>query len=290
MTRQYREYDPSGSLAEFLERVKTVRGDLADQKGDKVDRVGEEHGIWFRGQPSSSLALMPEIYREPFKGAQEAEIRQEFQARALQLVQGRHPTMKWQWYFLMRHYGAPTRLLDWTDNPMVALFFAVDEAARKGFDPRCDACVWAVNPWSLNELLKGDKRLKRKRIEIKGPMLPEWEEADEWLPDLEEAFATGDRVKVGSPAAIDPPHIDRRVAAQGSRFVIFGTNKDMRAMQLQGSKRKRRQLLGMLPIPGSKVRSLNKELALAGVTHSSLFPDLPGLSEEIRRKWRKNKR
>lgn len=289
MTRNYREYDPAGNLAEFLERVKTVRGDLADQKGDEVDRIGEEHGVWFRGQPSSGLPLMPEIYRDPYKGAQEAEIRQEFQARALQLVQGIHPTTKWQWYFLMRHYGAPTRLLDWTDNPLVALFFAVDETARKGFDPGCDACVWVVNPWSLNELLKRDKRLVRKKIEIKGPMLPEWEEADEWLPDLEEAFATGDRVKVSSPAAIDPPHIDRRVAVQGSRFVIFGTNKDMRAMPPQGSKRKRRQLLGMFPIPGSKVKSLSKELQLAGVTYSSLFPDLPGLSEEIRRKWRKNK-
>ena len=279
MTRHYKTYEAVLNLGDFLGRVKAVREDLAGQSLKDADRAGEEDTIWFRGQPRSKLGLTPEIYRDPFEGAAEEEIRQEFQARALQLVRGRLPQTEWEWYFLMRHYGVPTRLLDWTDNPLVALFFAVDESVRKAVNASEDSCVWVLNPWSLNRALGMD---------IGGPMLPDWKEARKWLPDLEGAFS-GKSVRKHKPASIDPTHVDRRVAAQASRFVIFGTNKDMSRMRQQTSKRGPRVMLGKIPIPAEHVELLSEELERAGVTYSSLFPDLSGLGEDIRRKWRKKK-
>jgi len=43
-----------------------------------------------------------------------------------------------EWWSLMQHYGAPTRLLDWTYSPYIAAFFALERAVR------CDCCVYGI--------------------------------------------------------------------------------------------------------------------------------------------------
>ena len=37
--------------------------------------------------------------------------------------------MAWEWYFFMQHYGAPTRLLDWSDGDCLSLHFALAHSA-----------------------------------------------------------------------------------------------------------------------------------------------------------------
>ena len=105
----------------------------------------------------------------------ENEIRHEFKSRALQLIQGRLPADEWEWYFLMQHYGVPTRLLDWTENPLIAIYFAVE-----GHKADRDAAVWALDPTWLN------RKLRRG---IEGVMLHDWSEAQSYLRELEDAFS-----------------------------------------------------------------------------------------------------
>ena len=57
-------------------------------------------------------------------------------------------------------------------------------------------------------------------------MLHEWSEVQSYLPELEDAFS-GQRVRAALLAAIEPPHVDRQLAAQCSRFVIFGTTQNL---------------------------------------------------------------
>ena len=196
MARGFRSNAVMGPLSLFLERIKELRTEW--QLTVRPEPRGEEQPLWFRGHTDANWKLMPKLYRKEYGDADESEIRNEFQSRALQLIQGRMPASKWEWYFLMQHYGVPTRLLDWTENALIALYFAVEDHPGT-----CDAAVWVLDPaWLNRQLRKG----------IEGAMLPDWSEAEPYLRDLEAAFE-GSSVRVGLPAAMEPPHVDRRLAA-----------------------------------------------------------------------------
>ena len=122
------------TLTEFLRIV----GKTRDEWNFARDDVG---GPWFRGQQRKHWPLVPNIVRIGCGNREsEDEIREEFAIRAPALSRFETlPTNDWDLYFLMQHYGAPTRLLDWTDSPVIALYFAVRD--NPGY---YDSAVWML--------------------------------------------------------------------------------------------------------------------------------------------------
>ncbi len=137
------------SVIEFLSWAKRIRERWFD--GQEIG-----WGPWFRGHAKANWRLCPKLYRDyggyaaVRRSKTEDEIREEFIKRApilsASLPTGDEKIAEWDWYFRMQHFGTPTRLLDWTEGALIALYFAVKD--NPGF---YDAAVWALDPFELNK-------------------------------------------------------------------------------------------------------------------------------------------
>jgi hypothetical protein len=238
-------------------------------------------GPWFRGQSDATWTLQPSMYRySPLRRsirAVEDEIRQEFIVRAPSLGLER-PQNSWEWYFLMQHCGAPTRLLDWTENALIALFFAVKGGKAKNDH---DAAVWILEPWKLNKSVVNIAEVLAPGAES-GMVVKHADRYKDWLP---ERYSNPKSLKENFPVAIYPTHFSRRISSQRSCFTIHGSDIN----GFDHLPNKFRPYLIKVIIPGGKRRSIEKSLSVAGVDEVTIFPDLDGLggwlAAVLREEW-----
>jgi hypothetical protein len=233
-------------------------------------------GPWFRGQDHASYPLTPRRYR--YRSIDEDEIRSEFKRRAPQLLLGTQPQSEWERYFLMQHYGMPTRLVDWSEGGLLALHFAVISNRARN-----DAAVWALDPFWLNGEVAGRLNLPSDDVRRLSELLPEADDVrdtellNEYLPH---AFPQRRHRLPEFPIAVQPPHIDRRIAAQLSSFTIHGRDP-MGLENVAQSCRSPR--LAKVTIPAGSIRRMREQLLDAGITEATVYPDLYGLALELTR-------
>src|SRR5260370_2316795 len=89
------------------------------------------------------------------------------------------------------------------------------------------------------------------------------------------------------PAAIDPPHVDRRLAVQGSHFMIFGTKRDLAEMEDLTAGKKAR--LAKTTISSGAIGTIEKELENLGINVATVFPDLIALGKYLKHRWTRTK-
>ncbi|MDN3553102.1 FRG domain-containing protein, partial [Halomonas almeriensis] len=112
----------------------------------EADNDGYNGSVWYRGQSNKEWPLLPGYLRLDAPPSESTLIKQ-FKQSAAMLVQNT-PAESFDWLFLMQHYGVPTRLLDWSESPLVALYFSVEEGAA---DQDQDAALWSLRPSELNK-------------------------------------------------------------------------------------------------------------------------------------------
>ena len=121
-------------------------------------------GQWvFRGHPDKSYQLIPSVGRgghtSKSTAKYEKSLFQSFRREAGAYLDPL-PLDQWEWLSAAQHHGLPTRLLDWSHNPLAALYFAVEQ------NPEKDGEVFA-----LNAPLKAPESISSKSpFEVRRPM------------------------------------------------------------------------------------------------------------------------
>ena len=239
-------------------RIKSTRELLT-----ALGQLRDTEPIWFRGQPVADWALVPSIARRDdgstlstIEQSLEHRLAGHFKQNALQMVEQR-PVGEWEWLFLMRHHGVPSRLLDWSESPLTALYFAA-HSVDSGSD---DGAIWVLWPRALNALSN-----------LTDPGLPSFLEGDEALHNYHP-----DVISKGHPLGVSPvaglaPRNSARMQAQLGVFSIHELT--MTPIENIKDANGRVQHVGKYIVPGSAKETILEELGDLGVTQLSLFPDL----------------
>jgi hypothetical protein len=247
---------------EFLSDIPiTDAGSLAEAIDDLMPRFAHRLPLW-RGHAVFDWPLRAEVFRPGPYGSpyDEVSLIRMFMAQAVSRSR-RCPDLvdRVGWLMLARHYGLPTRLLDWSASPLVALFFVLDRQYQG-----TDGCLWALSPGELNLPVVGVPRL-----------LAEDEPHVQEMVDL--AFAKGTATRPVKALAIGTREIAARVLAQQGAFTIHADQTDLADADYGGV-----AVVRAFRIPAADKGRLNQLLQRLSVTRSSLFPDLGSLAEDLK--------
>jgi hypothetical protein len=274
------------SLSSFMNWVQTLRVDWPSPKHKE---------LWFRGErlayQNQGTFLHPVLYRATNNKttskilAKEVELYDDFMRCAVQLSDGKAEGEDWDWdaYFLMRHHGAPTRLLDWSDGALIALHFAVLQSGEN--DDTDDAVVYALEPDALKDHLESlPDATENKAAWAKYRAAHKLDDYDD--DDYERSYLPldkDDREELPlpiPPMVLEFPHITRRVAAQRSRFIVLGSEPSWLASRFGKCAD---VPVRSITIDGKSKKKIRCQLRDSGVTESVIFPDLDGLGRELLR-------
>lgn len=247
---------------------------------------------WFRGQTDGSRSPVPAVFRSHYRGQagryDEYWLSAIFRNRAPafgETPENRDDLDKW--LFLMQHVGIPTRLLDWTESALAALFFAVHDQEKE-----TDPAVWMLNPIALNHVALGfDKDLRAEAVRSQTDCYPNtWTRGSMSYENIRLAFlhpAARENCRPSQyPLAIQLTYCHPRMSAQKGCFTVHGAREEgFEEIFDEDSALYRKNYFRKYTIKRQDVPKIYERLKTFGITHSTIYPDIYGLARELQERF-----
>lgn len=213
---------------------------------------------WWRGQAVLDWDLLPTCRRP---GISASEINLTF--RFKNMAKARHRNCPDNsdlagWLFLMQHYRLPTRLLDWSESPLVAMFFAIEDRNYDNFD----GVLWALHPGRLNHNQCGEYLC--------------FDGDDSHVAQLfQEAFNPPTDKPAENVLCVLTDQIDPRPMLQQSVCTIHGASVPLNKLP------ESEDFLIRIRIPKDRKENFRLIFDLLRVSRETLFPDLENLASAL---------
>lgn len=243
-----------------IKTLKSISDLLTHLRNDTDDYKGQ---MWFRGQSVLSWRLQPSYFRRA-TNVSEFSMISRFRQNASLLI-NKSPSNYFDWLFQMQHHGVPTRLLDWTESALTALYFCVEDVSKENQD----AALWILLPTELN-----------KNAAIAS-------EEFFFIPSFDDSVLTNYNPEIFHqekntrllPVAAIASRNNTRMQAQLGVFTI--SHRDNTAIEDIGDKKH----IWKYRIPANKKKLIRSELALLGITKFQVFPELASIGEILKNEF-----
>ncbi len=246
---------------------------------------------YFRGHSNADYALVSTLDRfgNDEYGSNEILLIRQFKKIAQNYLEpSQLPNTTFEWLALMQHYGTPTRLLDLTTSPFIALYFAVIN-----YEEKRDAAVWRINPSLLHE----GSLDKLKETEFPYDISMHGFHQPEFISDkyFHEAFLSG---KHKACFILEPEKAEKRLYQQQGAFLVssgVGVRTDEvltqvvfdlitnKSYKYGGGEEKGFWDWNIVKviIPSNIKKKLFLQLLDMNINSSTLFPDLSGAARHV---------
>lgn len=231
------------------EKIKSTK-DLLDIINDEFKRTK----YLYRGQHFDK-PLLPKFARQAKSQSItnpvniEERMLDSFKKQSIPHIHDLRPANDWDWLALAQHHGLPTRLLDWSANAFVALWFSIH---GRSLQIKSDSILWVL------KIEDSDYAPTDRDIDV---------------------------FSIKRTFIFQPSHLTERIVAQAGWFTVH-RYKESKApyVSLETNKTYKNRLRKYL-IPNNFTATILLELKAMGITERSLFPGLESLSKDIERDY-----
>ena len=231
------------------------------------------HALWYRGVNDRDFELMPSVYRGKWD---EIKLFQRFvdNGHRFPELSGLKGVDR---FFSGQHFGLPTRLLDWSESFLHAMFFAFDGAKLSTKEPDTSPktpSVWILNPSRYNKAMGLPVELPRADQDL----------LKQWFVDESKPVESSPSTIPEYPVAFTPRRTNKRIVAQHGTFTVHGSKRDCLTKFLISNQNTTvpRDILTRIDLVGFKETETSAALPLLGLVRSAIYPDIVNFVQSLK--------